>query len=193
MRAAIILVAVAACRNGAAIALPPALVTTGLAAPVARTADVRGPSDEVLAGLSWASLAWRPTSVDVGAGYVGSFRPLVADERLRANGGYLDLAYALANDAHARTWLSWRGELLSVRAYGQHFAALGTALRVSTELYARAAFFKGGNGAAVGQSGSWAIGAYAEASGRELPGQLGPASVAAGLTLRVPLFFAGTR
>ena len=211
MRAFVLLVAaLAACRGGgAAIVLPPAQVTAGLGAPIRKGGrgarpERRDPRRAVVGIARVAADAHRRRRrlrrlVPPARRRDRAARPSPAGDRpfgrshAARNGGYLDLAYALANDAHTRTWLSWRGELLSVRAQGQHLAALGAALRVSTELYARGAFASGGSGAGIAQSGSWAIGAYVEASGRELPAQLGPASVVAGFVVRVPLFVAAAR
>ncbi len=183
--------------------VPPAEVDIGVGAPVGPAVETVGPSTEILAGLHWASLAWKPTRLDVGIGYVGSFRTIDRtalraaretgtmatglDDTLRIHGGYLQIATTLQNHRHWRTWFAARGELL--RAYDGEapIPALGGALRIATELYGSGA--GGGNkGFIVGTIG---IGVYAEVTYRDVPAELGPHGFTTGLSVRLPLIAIG--
>jgi hypothetical protein len=205
MRIVVVAVVVVGCRGGG-VFIPPAQVTSGAAVPITRAAAVRGASDEVLVGLHWASLAWKPTRFDIGIGYVGSWRPIAPafatvardasgnaatppppSNQLDLEGGYLELAYAFHRQRHWRSWVSWRGELLSASANASQFTALGSAVRVATELYINGVI--GGHGGII--AGALALGAYAEVQGRELPSELGPVAVAGGFVLRVPFVAIG--
>jgi hypothetical protein len=185
--------------RGIAFLIPPAEVDVGVGAPLGDAAV--GPSAEVLAGLHWASLYWKPSKLDIGVGYVGSFRAVrpdyaarmtsgSEDHELRMNGGYLDLAYALDTRAHWRTWLAARGELFSAELDHHSFSAMGAALRVATEVFVQGAAAGGGHGGGAAVAGTFAIGLYVEASARDVPDQLGREQLTAGLTLRVPFLFA---
>src|SRR5262245_52727065 len=86
-----------------AIALPPMELDVGVGAPFGEATT----TTEVLAGVHWASLAWKPTRFDLGAGYAGSYRVLTTsqlarmdvapagDDRLELHGVYIDAAYTL--------------------------------------------------------------------------------------------------
>ena len=174
-----------------AFLIPPVEIDIGVGAPVG--AEHLAPSTEVLAGIHWASLAWRPTRLDVGLGYVGSFRTLdnpyrLDDDELRIHGGYLTIGTTIASGSHWRTWFAARGELL--RAYDGHreLSALGTALRISTELFG--ATKTGGRN--VGILGTVALGVYVEAVYRDLPSELGTTSFTSGISCRLPFIIAGS-
>ena len=187
--------------SGYGFLIPPAEVDVGVGMPVGGEAVV-GSSTEILAGLQWASLYWKPTPVDLGVGYVGSFRqvlpgyaargemPAAGDNTLRLNGVYLDLAKTIQQHDHWRMWLAFRGELLSASVHQQSFSALGAAVRVSTEIYAQTVGATGDHDAFGAIAGTLALGFYVEASHRELAPELGPNAVTAGLSLRVPFLCA---
>jgi hypothetical protein len=187
---------------GDAVIIPPLEVDTGIGGPIGGGAAVTGVTTEVLAGVHWASLAWRPTKIDIGVGYVGSFRDVIpgyatrivesspmasgANNELRLDGGYLELGHTLAGSTrHWRTWIAARGELLHGSVGESSFSAFGEAVRVSSEIYASGAAT--GGGAIVG---TFALGVYVEAAHRELSPELGPNSLTSGITVRVP-FMAG--
>lgn len=172
--------------------VPPVEVDVGVGAPVGPAIERLGPSTEVLAGVHWASLAWRPTRLDVGVGYVGSFRRIDDPVRSRArelaiHGGYFTLATTVARASHWRTWVAARGELLRASDGLRARPALGGALRISTELFGATA--SGGRKAIV--LGTLAIGVYVEATYRDLPADLGPLGLTSGVTCRLPLVVIG--
>lgn len=178
------------------IVVPPLELDVGVGAPVGPHADALGPSTEILAGLHWASLAWKPTRFDAGFGYVGSFRELHDEQRagkdanaLRLHGAYVTLATRLASGTHWRTWLATRGELLRVfDTYGtRDFSALGGSVRVATELFGSTK--SGGRGGWL--VGTVAVGVYAEITYRDLPAELGPVAFTSGLSCRLPFLVAG--
>jgi hypothetical protein len=181
--------------GNAGILIPPVEIDVGVGAPIGANVDNQAPSMEVLAGVHWASLAWKPTRFDVGIGYVGSFRTLRDPDRmigadepeLRMHGGYFSLATRIAGGKHWRTWLAARGELLRVTDGTRDFSALGASLRVATELFASGAAGARGGGVA----GTIAIGVYAEVTYRELPAALGPVGFTSGLSCRLPFVVAG--
>jgi hypothetical protein len=189
--------------NAIGIVIPPAEVDLGTGVPLGGATATAGPSTEVLAGVHWASLAWRPTPFDVGIGYVGSFRPVLpgyaardamstgsADNELRMNGMYFDLAMALESKHFWRTWLAARGELLTAGVNGRSFSSLGVAARIATELYSTGCNGSGGHNAAGIVAGTFAVGVYVEASHRELSPELGPNAFSAGVSVRVPFIAA---
>lgn len=205
---AVVLVAarVAAAGRGAAILIPPAEVDVGVGTPLGGEAT-SGPSSEVLAGIHWASLYGKPTPIDIGVGFVGSSRAVAPQfaiarvvpgsfvitpitNRLTLDGAYIDLAYAIANHRHYRTWAAMRIETLRGNVNGQSFDALGAALRVASEVYTSGALFAAGRRSLVALSGALALGVYVEGSHRNIPAELGPDEVTAGITMRVPFFAA---
>ncbi len=208
MRAAVIAAVVVICPalahagRGGAILIPPAEVDVGFGSTIGSAAALTGTSTEVLAGLHWASLYWKPTPIDVGVGYVGVRRgvlpgyaeretmPTPDDNTLRLDGVYVDLAYTLDGSKHWRTWLAGRAEWLDVRANGSAFASHGFALRIASELYAQAVGAKGDHCAGGVIAGTLALGIYVEASHRDLPPELGPDALTAGVSLRVPFILA---
>lgn len=199
MRVALTLVALitlassAEAGRGGGFLIPPLEFDIGVGAPVGANVDRVAPSTEILAGVHWASLAWRPTRFDVGVGYVGSFRMIdnamkLSDDELRMHGGYLSLATRIASGSHWRTWFSARGELLRAYHAGREMSALGSSLRIATELFGSVA--TGGN--KVGIIGTAAIGIFVEATYRDVPGELGPFGVTSGISCRLPLVVAGS-
>lgn len=200
LAAAIVLAATSVAHaSGGAIFIPPAEVDVGIGAPTG--AANAGPSHEILAGLHWASLYWHPTHVDVGVGFVGSFRSVLPGYTLRATteiddnvlalcGGYLSLGYTLESRRHFRTWLDARIETLHGSLNDQTFTALGSALRLSTEVYVSGAVGAGDHGGFVAVAGTWALGVYVEGSHRDIAPELGPNDVSVGVSMRVPLILA---
>jgi hypothetical protein len=152
-----------------------------------------GRETEMLAGIHWGSLAWEPTSIEIGVGYIGITRdmPVEAigrgvttdDNTFRLDGGYLTLGKTIGGGNHWRTWLLARGELLHAST-GE--SVLGEAMRITTELYGAGA--AGGSGAAI--VGAFAIGIYAEVAHRDVPDGFGPTGLSTGLTLRIPMMVA---
>ncbi len=197
---AVLLAASTAHAGGGAIAVPPMEVDVGAGSPIG--AAVAGPSTEVLAGIHWASLYWHPTKVDVGIGYVGSFRPVLpgyearstmdtsADNILRLDGGYLSIGYAIESHRYWRTWLDARVETLHASVNQTSFNALGAALRISTEVFVAGAAGGGGGGGGVLCAGTFALGVYVEAVHRDLPAELGSNGLSAGLSMRLPFILA---
>ncbi|HEY4238238.1 MAG TPA: hypothetical protein VGM88_00400 [Kofleriaceae bacterium] len=161
------------------------------------------PEQQVLVGLSWASLFWKPTRFDFSFGYMGSFQampgkgPPVAFRTLTPttptnnvvglNGVYLAMARTIYHRKHVRTWLSARGELLGGDFAGRDLSVMGEALRVSTEIFACGKAAAGGGGSFAGFSGAVAVGFYVEAEHRDVPDALGPDSVSTGISIRLPL------
>lgn len=177
----------AAHAGNAGIVIPPVEVDLGVGVPVGQL-DEMLPSTEILAGLHWASLAWRPTRFDAGFGYVGSFRAVPADHSsIIMHGGYLSLGTTLVSHKHWRTWFVARGELLRVSDGKRDMSALGSSLRIATELF--------GSGASGGSKGflvgTVALGVYLEATYRDVPKELGPFGVTSGVTCRLPFAVAG--
>ncbi|HEY5949806.1 MAG TPA: hypothetical protein VIV40_30130, partial [Kofleriaceae bacterium] len=110
----------AAAKPGAII-VPPAEVDIGAGTPVGDV--VVGPATEVRVGMHWASLYWKPTPLDIGIGYVGSYRDVapayterswqVEDHTFKLHGLYFNAAYAIETHRHWRTWLGARVEGMS--------------------------------------------------------------------------------
>jgi hypothetical protein len=185
--------------RGGAIFIPPAEVDVGLGSPVG--AATAGPSREILAGIHWASLYWHPTHFDIGLGYVGSFRNVLPGYTLRAtsdvddnilslDGMYLSLGYTLESQKYFRTWIDARIETLHGSLNKQSFNALGSALRLSTEIFVSGAVGAGDHGGFVAVAGTWALGVYVEGVHRDIAPELGPNDLSVGVSMRVPLILA---
>lgn len=204
MRGWIALVVVAvttadAAASPGAIFIPPAEVDIGAGTPIGSVAA--GSSTEVRVGLHSASLYWKPTAIDIGIGYVGSYRavaPAVAaraddyeDNTLRLHGLYFSASYAIEKHRHWRTWLGARVEGLSGSYGGESYNVIGTAVRLAAELYS-AGVGGAGDSRAVGFfAGTFGLGVYVEGTRRfNLPAELGPNGVGAGLTMRIPFMAA---
>lgn len=174
------------------ILIPPVEVDLGVGVPLGQQTDGLSPSTEVLAGLHWASLAWKPTRVDVGVGYVGSFRSIddpmrLEDQSITLHGAYLTIGTSIARGKHWRTWFTARGELMRGNDEHHDFSVLGGALRVATELYGSDA--SGGRNALL--VGTFALGIFVEATYRDVPAEYGPVGLSSGVTCRLPFFVAG--
>lgn len=181
-----------AAARGGAIALPPLEVDVASTAPVGGGEAV-GPSSDILVGVHWASLFWRPTSYEVGVGYVGSFRDLRGgepNEAFHMNGGYLALGRTMFVARHVRTWVELRGELLRASAPGRDFSALGGALRFAAEIYSAGVGGHSNPGSTALFAGTFALGVFVEASHRDIPTALGPTGVSTGVSIRIPLLLA---
>lgn len=199
--AAVVLWSQIAHAGGGGIVIPPAEVDVGVGAPLGAQATV-GADTEILAGVHWASLYWKPTPVDIGIGYVGSFRqvlpgyepratmPPANDNELSLNGVYFDVAKTLQQHTYWRMWLAVRGELLAGSVNHNSFSALGGAVRIATELYGGKLGCEGDHGGFAAVAGTFALGVYVEASHRELSPELGPNAVTAGVSVRVPFLAA---
>lgn len=179
-----------AAARGGALAIPPLEVDVGATAPVGGGAAV-GPSRDLLVGIHWASLFWRPTSYEVGVGYVGSFRDLRGgepDDHLALNGSYLALGRTLYASRHVRTWVELRGELFHASVPGRDFSALGGAVRFAAEIYAAGRAGSGDSSGFALFAGTFALGVFVEGSHRDLPTALGPTGVSSGISIRIPFF-----
>jgi len=197
--AVVVLTTSSAAAKPGAIFIPPAEVDLGASSPVG---DVLvGASTEVRVGVHWASLYWKPTPLDIGIGYVGSYRdvtPLTAERSsdedantLALHGLYFNMAYAIENHRYWRTWLGGRVEGLSGSHAGRSYSVIGSAVRLAAELYST-----GAKGAADARvigffAGAFALGVYVEGTKRfGLPAELGSVGVGAGVTMRVPFIAA---
>ena len=187
----------AAAKPGA-IFIPPAEVDIGAGTPVGDV--VVGTSTEVRVGVHSASLYWKPTRFDVGIGYAGSYRDVAPsfaargayeDNTLKLHGLYLNAAYAIETQRHWRTWLGVRFEGLSGRYDGESYSVIGTAVRLAAEIYHAGVGAGGDSRAAAFFAGSFALGVYVEGVRRfNLPAELGPNGVGAGVTMRIPFIAA---
>ena len=202
MRAAVLVLVLAAASSSAhasGIIIPPMEVDLG------ETATFDGHTEsQVLAGLHWASLSWKPTPIEIGIGYLGISRdlqPTVAarttepsslDTSLRLDGGYLTLGKTIARGHHWRTWFLARGELLHGSTQSASFSAMGGALRIATELYGSGAGGGGGSGGGGVAVGTFAVGVYVEAAHRDVSTAYGPDGFSSGITVRIPFIIAGT-
>lgn len=197
----LVVVVVTAARADArpgAVFIPPAEVDVGAETPVGDV--VVGPSTEVRVGVHWASLYWRPTPLDIGIGYVGSYREVSAsyaarggdfeDRTLKLHGLYFNAAYAIESRKHWRTWLGARIEGMSGRFGGRSYDVIGVALRLAAELYSTGTGGGGSGDVAGFFAGSFALGVYVEGTRRTLPQELGPVGVGAGVTMRIPFIAA---
>jgi hypothetical protein len=206
MRTAITLASMLAASSASAgrgfgILVPPAEVDVGAFAATGDAPALAGPSSEVLAGVHWASLFWKPTRFDVGIGYVGSFRPIdpsfrtaarIAgatrlEDELRLHGMYMQLGSTLVKERHYRAWVAARGELMKSAGLPREISVSGAALRVAAEVYKSgyAGSGRSSNGVAL-VAGTVALGVYVEAMYRDLPSEYGATGVATGISLRVP-------
>ncbi|MBL9019488.1 MAG: hypothetical protein JNL83_35190 [Myxococcales bacterium] len=190
------------------IALPPLEIDIGHHIAI-NGGDAVTSSTEILVGVHWASLFWKPTSWDVGIGYVGSrrgLRPVYApalapggersydatasEPQLSMDGTYLTLARTLYTRSSFRTWVELRGELLRVDNGLRTFSSLGGAVRFAAELYWAGVGGVSDRKAVAVFAGTWALGVFVEGGHRELATQLGPTGVTSGISVRIPLLFA---
>jgi len=156
-----------------------------------------------LGGLYWASL-WpgKRTPVDVGIGYLyeaydtgASGRPkllasglaLDPDPVMSLHGTFLELARRAGGHGGERRWLGARAELLFGEVNGHTRTGVGFTGRAAWELFAPVK--AGGNGGGI--IGTFALGVYAEVSGRLLPDGRGAVQSTGGLSFRVPLIAIG--
>ena len=186
------------------IALPPLEIDIGHHIAV-NGGDAVTSSTEILVGVHWASLFWKPTSWDVGIGYVGSRRGLrpayaptversydatAAEPQLSMNGTYLTLARTLYTRESFRTWVELRGELLRVDNGLRTFSSLGGAVRFAAEVYWSGIGGVSDRKAVALFAGTLALGVFVEGGHRELATQLGPTGVTSGISFRIPFLFA---
>lgn len=194
--AAIVVVLGVGTAHAQAIVIPP--LEFDLGASTASNTNVVTP--ELLLGLHWASLAWIPSRMDVGVGWVAADRVVdttakrarMADAPAFAmHGAYASIGYALWDRRHLRVWVSARGEVIHANLAGKSMAITGGALRIAAELYQWDAWAKATSCGAGVRSGSIALGVYVEVSHRTLPSEFGPDGSTMGLTLRLPFLAAG--
>lgn len=204
MRGCLALVVVAVTTSSAAatpgaIAIPPGEVDIGAGATIGNVAV--GTSTELRVGVHWASLYWKPTPLDIGIGYVGSYRDVaigyatrssdLTDHTLSLHGVYFSAAYAIEQHRYWRTWLGARVEGLTGSYDGRSYAAVGTALRLGAELYSAGVGGGGSSSAVAIFAGTFAVGVYVEGTRRfNLPAELGANGVGAGLSMRLPFIAA---
>lgn len=176
-------------------------------APVTASSS-SGPGLEVAAGGHWASSTTDPgTNYDVGAGYMqqrfaadprGALQPAAmrAGEARVFHAGYLSFDQRIGGAPHWRAWAGARGEVWFGGERDVDLGA-GAVARLGLELFATGSSSGPvedrcfvGTGASHGAT---AIGVFADAGVRRLPGSREVAAVAAaGLSVRLPtLFVAG--
>ena len=182
-----------------AIFIPPAEVDIGAGAPVGDV--VVGPSTEIRVGMHWASMYWKPTPLDIGIGYVGSYREVIPayaahtsdfdDNTFKLHGLYFSAAYAIETHRNWRTWLGARVEGMSGSFAGQSYSVFGAALRLAAELYSTGVGGGGDRNVVGFFAGTFGLGVYVEGTRRfNLPAELGPNGVGAGVTMRIPFIAA---
>lgn len=194
--------------KGGGIIVPPLRIEAGVVFPVVGGEAVE-PGSELLVGLHWSALAWKPTTFDLGVGYIGSQRPIVGgyrisrtaehgtniagepDDTMFMTGGYLALGKTLVNQPHFRTWVELRGELLKTSTQGREFSTLGGAVRFSAEVYGSGAGGKSDHNSVAIFAGTISVGVYLEASHRDIPLELGPTGLSGGVSIRLPFILAG--
>ena len=181
------------------IFIPPAEVDIGAQAPIGNVLVTS--STEVRVGVHSASLYWKPTDLDIGIGYIGSYRDVAPafaarsgeyeDNTFKLHGLYFSASYAIEKHRHWRTWLGGRVEGMSGSYGGESYNVIGTALRLAAEMYS-AGVGGAGDSRAVGFfAGTFALGVYVEGTHRfNLPAELGPNGVGAGVTMRIPFIAA---
>lgn len=186
------------------IALPPLEVDIGHHIAVNGGEAVTS-STEILVGVHWASLYWKPTSWDVGVGYVGSrraIRPSFAGQTERRtgetsedpvvamDGTYLTLSRSVYARGSFRSWVELRGELLRVDDGARVYSSLGGAVRFAAEVFSAGIGGVSDRKAVALFAGTWAFGVFVEGGHRELVTALGPTGVMTGVTIRIPFLFA---
>jgi hypothetical protein len=199
---ALVVVAVttsSAAASPGAIFIPPAEVDVGAHTPIGNALVYS--STELRIGVHTASLYWKPTPVDIGIGYVGSYRDVTPayaaresgyeDQTFKLHGLYFSASYAIEKHRHWRTWLGGRVEGLSGSYGGQSYNVIGTAVRIAAELYSAGVGGVADSHALGFFAGTFALGVYVEGTRRfNLPAELGPNGVGAGLTMRIPFIAA---
>ncbi len=190
--------------KGGAIALPPMRVEVGTLFPVVGGEAVE-PATEFLIGMHSSALAWWPTSVDIGVGYIGSERTLVhgyrasvartgqqavVDESFSLNGGYLSLGRTLVRQPHFRTWIELRGELLKGTIDARAFSAIGGVVRFSAEIFGSGVGGHSDSNSIAMFAGTVSLGVYLEASHRDIALELGPTGISGGISIRLPFILA---
>jgi len=194
----------AAAAKGGAMALPPMRLEAGTIFPIVGGAAVE-PGVELLFGAHWSAITWRPTTFDIGIGYVGSKRPLLRGlrssierttqpqpvaESFSLNGGYLSLGKTLVNQPHFRTWIEARGELLKSSVGSRDFSVAGGAVRFAAEIFSSGVGGHSDHNSIAIFAGTFSVGVYLEASHRDIPLELGPTGLAGGISIRLPLLLA---
>lgn len=141
-------------------------------------------------GVHWASLSPTPTRLDIGIGVFGSLMATPTDAMGSSNGiayggAYLEAGYALAAGTWWRTFATARGEYIGSAAFDNSHAGIGGTGRLSIELY------KSGVGIEPRGLflGSYALGLYVEAGGRDMTDGVGVFHAGGGITIRTPLVF----
>jgi hypothetical protein len=146
-------------------------------------------------------LYWRPTPLDIGIGYAGSYRAVATptsersfetdDNTLTLHGVYFSAAYAIENHRHWRTWLGGRVEGLTGSHAGRSLSVTGFAVRLASELYSAGVKGAADHRVAAFFAGAFALGVYVEGTKRfGLPAELGAVGIGAGVTMRVPFLAA---
>lgn len=141
-------------------------------------------------GIHWASLSPNPTRLDVGIGVFGSLMgtptdAMGASSGIAYGGAYLEAGYALAAGSFWRAWATARGEYIGSAAFDASHAGFGGTGRLSIELY------KSGMGIEPRGLflGSYALGLYIEAGGRDMTDGIDVFHGGAGITIRTPMVF----
>jgi len=193
-----------AAARGGAIALPPLKIDVGTLFPVVG-GDAVEPAVEFLIGAHWSALTWRPTTIDIGVGYIGSKRalvpgyranaartrlPVTTDDTFSLNGGYLSLGHTIVRQEHFRTWIEMRGELLKGTIDARAFSAIGGAVRFSAEIFGSGVGGHSDHNSIAIFAGTFSLGVYLEASHRDLALELGPTGLSGGISIRLPFVLA---
>jgi hypothetical protein len=191
--------------KGGGIVVPPMRIELGALFPVIGGAAVE-PAAEVLIGAHWTAIAWRPTKIDIGVGYIGSTRrlvpgfravaertrqPRVFDDSFSLDGAYLSLGHTIANQKHFRTWIELRGELLEGTIDARAFSAIGGAVRFSAEIFGSGVGGHSDHNSIAIFAGTVSFGVYLEASHRDIALELGPTGITGGFSFRLPFILAG--
>ncbi len=174
--------AVASRASAGGMFVPPLEVEVG----VVSIASSSGPSAiarQWMVGVSWASGNPRSPLVDVSIGVISTSQggPPRPTESVDATGGFLDVALGVRTGRHWRTWAGVRGELMGTEGVG----ILGLTGRASAELW-RGVNAEGRNSILLG---AFALTAWVELGIRERPDRSLARTAAAGLGVRLPMFF----
>ncbi len=143
-------------------------------------------------GVHWASLSPSPTRLDVGLGVFGALMATPIDQNamdvgtgIAYGGAYVEAGYALASGTWWRTWATARGEYVGSAAFDNTHAGFGGTGRLSAELFTSGVGVEP-RGLFVG---SYALGIYVEAGGRDMAEGMNVFHAGAGITIRTPLVF----
>lgn len=113
-----------------------------------------------------------------------------SEPTLTLNGLYFSLAYAIENHRHWRTWIGGRIETMTGDYHERSLDVIGGSVRISAEIFSAGVGAAGDRNVLAFMAGAWALGVYVEGTARNLPDELGPVGVGAGVSMRVPFLLA---